>query len=538
LNDFDNPPPRSYRHTETDKALTYSSLALAAAADFAFPILLPASGVVLIFTNLGNLRAAWQEIKSRQVGLSVLYITIAGATLASGSFFTAALMGWFIQFWDRRSHRELSAAQRQLLAEFRRRPRFAWLCCDGAELEVPVEQLKKGDTVIVRAGEMIPADGVVIEGHAELDERLVCHTEGLSLKTVNDKVFANSLLFEGDLKIRVQRSSETSRAATIVRAMEVASTPTPAHLKRRGERFAKRTVAPTLAAAGLGLAVGDLSTALAILRPDYWSGPGMSEPLGKLHDVVECARHGVVVRNPTALERLSQSNLLLIDLHCVLQGFQHSRGVNGNGNCYADGSRPVLNEMREGIEQLRRTGELSVGIISEGSASHVSRCASFLGADFFESGLSDSAKAEMVADRGARGQKVAFVGDCRQHLEAARQAHVAISINDIEGFDEDPADVFLLNSQLSNLSRFWHVSSLERRRRRVHHGYILLPNMVCVAGALFLGFTSLHSVLITNAGVYIVYRSGKKWLRRLQHRSGGSTTIEINNTQAKAGPIL
>ena len=511
LHDFENPRSRSYAHSGASLTLTYTSLGLAAAADFFFPVLLPASGLLLALTNIVTLKAAWKELRSKRLGVSVLYVTIVVATIVSGAFFTAALMGWFVQFWDRRSHRELSDAQRKLLQGFRRRSRFAWLCRDDVELEVPVERLQPGDTVAIQSGEMIPADGVIVSGRAEVDERLVRGVEGLTTKAIGDQVFANSLVFDGGLRVRVTRSSDNSRAANIVSALEHASTPEPAHLKQRGQAFASRTVPPTLAAAGVGLMVGDIGTALAILRPDYWSGPGMSQPLGNLHDVVDCARRGIVVRDASVLHRFAKSDLMLIDLQSALRGYQAALGGK------ARNPDIVLHEMRREIRRLRREGAFRVGLISEAKAAHVEECAKFLGVDFFESGLLDDDKAASVYRHSELGHSVAFVGDCLQYSAAAAQAHVAISVSDIEESAEH-ADVFLLDAQLSKLGAFWDITRDYQRRSRTHESWIVVPNVFVVAGAFALGFTSLHAVLITNLGVYSVYRSGKKWLRKLQHQ--------------------
>jgi hypothetical protein len=81
----------------------------------------------------------------------------------------------------------------------------------------------------------------------------------------------------------------------------------------RGEAFARRAVAPTLAAAGVGFLVGDLATASAILRPDYATGPGVGTSLELLRDIATAARDGVAIRDATALERLAEADVWVFD---------------------------------------------------------------------------------------------------------------------------------------------------------------------------------------------------------------------------------
>ena len=70
-----------------------------------------------------------------------------------------------------------------------------------------------------------------------------------------------------------------------------------------------------MAIAGLGLLVGDVTTAGAILRPDYATGPGLAFPLETLQAIALCIRHGIVIRDPDAIERLATADLLVLDHH-------------------------------------------------------------------------------------------------------------------------------------------------------------------------------------------------------------------------------
>ena len=78
-------------------------------------------------------------------------------------------------------------------------------------------------------------------------------------------------------------------------------------ISREGEKFATRIVAPTLATAGLGLYLGGAPMALAIMRADYASGPGMAFPLEILQALALCYQQGIVVRDPDALEVLTRA---------------------------------------------------------------------------------------------------------------------------------------------------------------------------------------------------------------------------------------
>ena len=84
--------------------------------------------------------------------------------------------------------------------------------------------------------------------------------------------------------------------------------------------------------------------------------------------------------------------------------------------------------------------------------------------------------------------------------------------------DRDPAPIWLLQPRLAKLVELWDIAHIHQRRLRVAHGYALIPNLLCVAGAFVWGFTSLASVVVTNLGTYGLYSRTKASIRSLEHQ--------------------
>ncbi len=304
--------------------LANASLALAVTGEIAAPFLLPASAVLLLGTNLHTFRAAGQQVIRGQLGLPVLYTSIVAATLASGQFIASAAMSWMLTFWGCRYQSELANAQRRLLGQIIHEPRYARLAtprADSIDVEVPIEDLEPNDVIVVSAGEQIPADGRILHGRALIDERMIRGFEGLSRKQPDDEVFAGSTIELGELHIEVLRHGSETRVARLTRFMLKATTaPHGSQTStQHGETFAEQTIAPTMAVAGLGLLIGDISTAGAILRPDYATGLGVAFPLETLQAIALCLRHGILIREPEAFERLAIANVLVLEHHPALE---------------------------------------------------------------------------------------------------------------------------------------------------------------------------------------------------------------------------
>jgi cation transport ATPase len=508
LDELTHPQQHGYVHSEGSQALNVGSMALSATADFAVAALAPLSAGLLVATNLKTLRDASLELLRLRPGMATLYTAIVGATLASGLFFSAALMTWLMQYWDRRYHRRFTFAQQQLLGFAQRQPPFVWLCQGDTEIEIPVENVRVGDSLAVRAGELVPADGIVIEGTGQIHEDDWRPATTSAAMQVGDRVWAGAILRAGQIRLRVVSIGDRALAASIRAIIERVTTPPHKFLRDRGKSFANVAVTPTLATATIGLLTGDIATANAILRADYASGPGMTVPLGLLEDIANALRFGVVVVNSQLFAKLAEVTTLLID---------------------SDDDVFWLTQAE--IDQLRGDKRLSIALITSSSQRNANRLAQRLGIDFACGNSSPGQTAQLVRRLNEQGHCVAFVGDCKLHEMAARLAHVSISLTHQLSQNMGPADALLLNHNLSKLAGLWAIANQTTRRSWRHAACTVTPNLLCIVGAFTLGFTGLHTVLLTNLGTLTVYRSAERWLRERAGHAKCATPSAISASE-------
>ena len=279
----------------------------------------------MVGSNVKMFRDAASQLGRGQLGLPVLYTTIAAGTLATGQFLPWATMNWMLKLWKRQYQQQLASARRRLLGEVVQQQRFARVeAAGGVEVEVPAERLVRGDVILASAGEKLCVDGRIIKGHGLIDERFVRGAIGMNRKGPDETVYAGSIVLSGDFQVETRGEAAKSRAATLARAALTAAnhqlgTKTPT---LKGEKFAARVVGPTLAAAGLGYSLGGVPTALAILDTDFASGPGLAYPLETLQALSLCYQQGIVVRDPEAIDRLAKADVLFLDHHSALESLE------------------------------------------------------------------------------------------------------------------------------------------------------------------------------------------------------------------------
>jgi Cu2+-exporting ATPase len=159
-----------------------------------------------------------------------------------------------------------------------------------------------------------------------------------------------------------------------------------------------------------------------------------------------------------------------------------------------------------------------VGLVSSGPAQDANRFANELGADEVHLCPSDDSKAALI--RRLRGEKnqVVFVGDCLSNPAAAAAANVAVFPSPDPSRPEDSSGVWLLQPEYEKLVHLREVAEGRRRNVRFDQGLILIPNVVCIAGAFLFGFTSLVVVILSNFGTHSVYSRSRAALRRTEAR--------------------
>jgi P-type Cu+ transporter len=103
-------------------------------------------------------------------------------------------------------------------------PRTATVIRDGKETEIPVEQIVVGDIFLVKPGERIATDGVVVEGHSSVDEKLVTGESIPVEKTSDSQVIGGTINGQGVLKVRATKVGADTTLSKIVQVVQQAQT--------------------------------------------------------------------------------------------------------------------------------------------------------------------------------------------------------------------------------------------------------------------------------------------------------------------------
>ncbi len=192
---------------------------------------------------------------------------------------------------------------------------------DGSEESVATETLSVGDTILVRPGERVGADGRVLDGASEVDQATITGEPLPVAKERGDEVFSGTLNGTGALRVKVERDAGDSVIARIVRMVEEASetkAPTQLFIEKVEQRYSLGMVLATLAVflVPLAFAADVTSSLLRAMTFMIVASPcavvlATMPPL--LSAIANAGRHGVLVKSAVVMERLGQIDAVALD---------------------------------------------------------------------------------------------------------------------------------------------------------------------------------------------------------------------------------
>jgi Cu+-exporting ATPase len=227
----------------------------------------------------------------------------------------------FGQVLELRARSQTSSAIRALLGL---QPKTARLLReDGAELDVPLEQVRRGDRLRVRPGEKVPVDGVVLEGASAVDESMVTGEPIPVEKGPGDRVTGSTVNATGSFVMRAERVGSETLLAQIVRMVSEAQR-SRAPIQRLADvvssYFVPAVVLVAVVTFFIWAAVGPeprlayaLVNAVAVLIIACPCALGLATPMSIMVGTGRGARAGVLIKNAEALETLEKVDTLVVD---------------------------------------------------------------------------------------------------------------------------------------------------------------------------------------------------------------------------------
>lgn len=264
---------------------------------------------------------AWHALKEKQFDTDLLMVTAALGAATLGEFAEGALLLFLFSLGHALEERALDRARAAIRALADLAPNIALVKRDGKEIELPVEQLKMDDVVIVRPGVRVPVDGDVLTGQSAINQAPVTGESVPVDKAPGDKVFAGTVNGEGALELTVTKLAKDSTLARVVKMVEEAQTQ-KSPTQQTVEKFERVFVPCVLIVTALIIIVPPLLgvpfqiaflRAMTLLVAASPCALALGTPASILSGVAQAARNGVLIKGGVHLENLGRLKAIAFD---------------------------------------------------------------------------------------------------------------------------------------------------------------------------------------------------------------------------------
>lgn len=269
-----------------------------------------------LYTAAMSVKYIYQGLKilcKGKIEVPVLDATAIGVSILRNDFDTASSIMFFLSIgelleeWTHKKSVDDLARMMSLNVE------KVWIKKNDQEILVAASAVKKGDLIVVHMGNVIPFDGTVIEGEAMINQATLTGESVPVRRSSEDSVYAGTVLEEGEITLRVEKTGGSSRFEKIVTMIE-ASEKLKSSLEGKAEHLADQLVPYTFAGTGLVyLLTRNVTKALSVLMVDFSCAMKLAMPISVLSAIREASKYHLTVKGGKYLEAVAEADTIVFD---------------------------------------------------------------------------------------------------------------------------------------------------------------------------------------------------------------------------------
>ena len=274
---------------------------------------MPLRTAITVCRSTGYIREGIKALKNGKLTVEVLDGTAISVSMLQGNFNTAASVmfmlriGEILEEWShKKSVADLAGAMSLNVDK-------VWVKVGDTEVLTPIEEVKTGDIISARMGNMIPLDGKVVAGEASVNQASITGEALPVRKHEGSYVYAGTAIEEGQCLIRVEKTSGMGRYDRIINMIEE-SEKLKSETENKASGLADRLVPYTLGGTIITyLLTRNVTKALAVLMVDFSCALKLSMPVTVLSAMREASEHKISVKGGKFLEAVAKADTIVFD---------------------------------------------------------------------------------------------------------------------------------------------------------------------------------------------------------------------------------
>jgi Cd2+/Zn2+-exporting ATPase len=267
----------------------------------------------LVLSGLPILWGAYKGLSQRQVNVDELVSLAIIACLIEGEFLTAAVVSFVMVFGAMLEEATSNSARKAVESLVSISPDTATVITEGKMQTVPVAEVRVGDLLLVKPGERVPVDGVVMKGITSVDESSMTGEPIPREKGVGDEIYAGTLNQNGVVEVETTKIGEDSTLGKVIKLVSEAEAHKPQAVKLI-DRYARWFTPTILVAAGVTWWItGEAGRAITVLIVGCPCALILAAPTAIVASIGRAAKSGILVKGGLFLEETGRANTVLFD---------------------------------------------------------------------------------------------------------------------------------------------------------------------------------------------------------------------------------
>lgn len=265
------------------------------------------------YTTIRYIIRGIKSLKSKKLKVEVLDATSITVSFLRGSFSSVTMISFLLGVGDLLEDWTKKRAVSDLAESMSLNVDKVWLVKGDQEIQVPVADVRDGDEIVIRAGNVIPLDGKVVSGEAFVNQASMTGEAMPVRKDAGAPVYAGTVLEEGECVVKIEQANGLSRYERIVSMIEDSEklkSATESKAMNLADKFVPYSLAGTAAVYAV---TRNVEKAVAVLMVDYSCALKLAMPLCVLSAMRECGDKKVVVKGGKFLEAAAKADTIVFD---------------------------------------------------------------------------------------------------------------------------------------------------------------------------------------------------------------------------------
>ncbi len=259
------------------------------------------------------LKDMYEDIRNGTYGIDILAATAIGASVLLHQYWAAIIVVIMLTGGESLDEFANHRARSELDTLLKNSPKKAHLLRSGKIIDVKADSLKIGDKFVVKPGEIVPVDGIVIDGNSSFNEASLTGESTPVYKNPKDQILSGSVNLEGLITAQASASAEDSQYQQIIKLVESAAASQSPFVRLADRYSIPFTVMAYLIAGAVWYLTGQPIRFLEVIIVATPCPLLLAAPIALVSGMSLASRHGVIVKTGAALEKLAEAKTIAFD---------------------------------------------------------------------------------------------------------------------------------------------------------------------------------------------------------------------------------